>query len=138
MTDTFFKNEPEKQPDRLIPDLNDKTSNNKGKTDTDSGAFESEVDRMAAILSYIPFLCFIPLMNMRENKKIRFHARQGVMLFLIELVAVLFLIDGISNFVFKVILIAAVALSIAGIVFVLQGKDYHLPIISDLVDKTKL
>ncbi len=93
---------------------------------------------MAAILSYIPLLCFIPLLNMKDNKEARFHARQGVILFLIELVAVLFLVEGISDFVFKGILIVAVALSVVGIYFALQGKSYKLPIISDLADKTKL
>ena len=74
---------------------------------------------------------------MKENKEARLHARQGVILFLIELVAVLFLVDGISDFVFKAILIVAIALSIVGIYFALQGKSFRLPIIGDLADKTK-
>ena len=93
---------------------------------------------MAAIMAYIPLLCFVPLLSMKDNKEARFHARQGVLLFLIELVAVLFLIDAISDLVFKGILIGAVALSVAGIVFAIQGKNYRLPIIGDLADKAKL
>ena len=93
---------------------------------------------MAAIMSYIPFLCFLPLLNMKENKEAQFHARQGVMLFLIELLAVLFLIDGISKFVFQAILIVAAALSVAGVSFALQGKNYKVPVISYLVEKSKL
>jgi len=60
------------------------------------------------------------------------------MLFLIELLAALFLIDRISSFVFTGVLLVAAAFSVAGIVFALQGKNYRLPIISDLADKTKL
>ena len=93
---------------------------------------------MAAIMSYIPILCFIPLLNMKDNKEAHFHARQGVMLFLIEVLAIIFLIDGISRFVFKALLIVAVALSVVGIYFALQGKNYKLPIIGDFADKAKL
>ncbi|MCH7948754.1 MAG: hypothetical protein IIC66_13255 [candidate division Zixibacteria bacterium] len=93
---------------------------------------------MASIMAYIPFLCFVPLLNASSSKDVRFHARQGVILFIIELVAALFLIDQVSDFFFKVILIFAVALSVAGLVFAAQGKNYKLPIIGDFIDKTKL
>ena len=60
------------------------------------------------------------------------------MLFLIELLALLFLIDRIANFVFTAVLIVAVAFAIAGIYFALQGKNYRLPIVGDLAEKSKL
>ncbi len=101
-------------------------------------ASTEEDAKIAAIMAYVPFLCFIPLLNMRENKEAQFHARQGVILFLLELLAGLLLIDGIADFVFKAVLVAAVALSIAGVYFALQGKKLRLPVISDLADKTKL
>jgi uncharacterized membrane protein len=97
-----------------------------------------EESRLAALIAYIPFLCFIPLINMRENKSALFHARQGTILFLVELAAAVFLIDGISDFFFKAVLVAAVVMSAAGIYFALQGKNFRLPVIGDLADKTKL
>ena len=100
--------------------------------------FASDEARLAAIMSYIPFLCFFPLLRMRENPQARFHARQGVMLFLIELIAILFLVDGISDLIFKTVLIIAAAGSLAGIYFALKGENYRLPIISDLADRFKL
>jgi fumarate reductase subunit D len=100
--------------------------------------FQTDEGRLAAVMSYIPFLCFVPLLSMRHNEEARFHARQGVILFLIEALAVLFLFDRISDFVFTTILIVAVAFSIAGIYFGMQGRNYRLPIIGDLADKTKL
>lgn len=138
MSDSFFKNDPEEKPQNNIPELEqDVDGSQSGNSDKKDG-FASEEGRMAAVLAYIPFLCFIPLLNMKDNKEARFHARQGVMLFLIEIVGALFLIDGISDFVFKVILILAFALSVAGIIFAMQGKNYRLPIIGDLADKAKL
>jgi uncharacterized membrane protein len=132
MSGSFFDNEPREQPTGEIPPLNEDEATGAGES------FASEEGRLAAVMAYIPFLCFIPLMNMKQNKEARFHARQGVMLFLIELLAALFLIDQISDFVFTAILLAAAAFSVAGIVFALQGKNYRLPIISDLADKTNL
>lgn len=138
MADSFFKNEPSETPSGSIPNLDENAAESVEKPEAAQQGFQTEEGRLAAILSYIPLLCFIPLLNMKDNKEARFHARQGVILFLIELVAVLFLVDGISDFVFKGILIVAVALSVVGIYFALQGKSYKLPIISDLADKTKL
>jgi len=138
MTDSFFKNEPEEKPTGEIPQLDDSAAAGEKKTGGNGESFQSEEGRMAAIMSYIPILCFIPLLNMKENKEAHFHARQGVMLFLIEVLAIIFLIDGISKFVFKALLIVAVALSVVGIYFALQGKNYKLPIIGDFADKAKL
>lgn len=98
----------------------------------------NDESRLGALIAYIPFLCFIPLLNMRENKQALFHARQGTILFLIELLAAVLLVDKVSDFVFKAILVGAISLAAAGIYFAMQGKSMCLPIIGDLADKTKL
>ncbi|MCK4574507.1 MAG: hypothetical protein KAU36_09050 [candidate division Zixibacteria bacterium] len=138
MTESFFKDDSQDKSTGEIPDLNERTAAGEDQQPQGGEGFQSEEGRMAAVMSYIPILCFVPLLNMKDNKEARFHARQGVLLFLIELLAVIFLVDGISDFVFKAILIVAVALSVVGIYFALQGKNYKLPIIGDLVNKTKL
>lgn len=136
MADSFFKNEPDAKSSETIPELNESG----GQSQLDKLApnrFQTEEGRMAAILAYIPILCFVPLLNMKENPEAHFHARQGVILFLIELIAVIFLIDGISDLVFKGILMLALALSVAGIYFAFQGRNYRLPVIGDLAEKSK-
>jgi len=134
MTESFFQNHSSREPSGAIPDLEKETPG--GEKKKDSAA--TDETRLAAVMSYIPFLCFVPLLNMKDNEQARFHARQGVVLFLIELIAFLFLFDRVADFVFTAVLIVAVAFSIAGIYFALQGKNYRLPIISDLADKSKL
>jgi len=133
MSESFFDNQSEDKSTGEIPNLDD-AAGSRG----DEGAFRTDEGRLAAIMAYIPFLCFIPLLNMKHNEEARFHARQGVMLFLIELLALLFLVDRIANFVFTAVLIVAVAFAIAGIYFALQGKNYRLPIVGDLAEKSKL
>ena len=137
MADSFFPEEDVKAP---APEQAEDTASLSESSPQvqDDDDLNLEESRLAALIAYVPFLCFIPLLNMRENKAALFHARQGVILFLIELAAAVFLIDGISDFFFKAILVAAVALSAAGIYSALQGKKFRLPVIGDLADKTKL
>lgn len=134
MTESFFQNNSTQGPTGEIPELEKPRSPGAEP----KSSVENDEARLAAVMSYIPFLCFVPLLKMHDDEQARFHARQGVVLFLIELVAFLFLFDRVADFVFTAILIVAVAFSIAGVYFALQGKPYRLPIISDLADKSKL
>ena len=135
MTDSFFKDEGQGEQPAEIPELHE--AGNKSENQSGKEGFSTDEGRIAAIMAYIPILCFVPLLNMRENKEAMFHARQGVLLFIIELIALLFLIDGISDLVFKGVLLLAIALSVVGVYFAFQGKNYKLPIIGDLADKSK-
>lgn len=140
MTESFFRDtaDSDKTPnqDQPLGEIDNASARNREPEDPTL----VEEERIAAVLSYIPFLCFIPLVNIhwKENKEARFHARQGIMLFLVELVAVLMLIDDLGRFVFRAALVGAAALSVAGVYFALQGKKYRLPFVSDLADKMKL
>lgn len=137
MTDPFFKDESKQNPadSQATPGQDTKPPLN----ETGLGQNLPPDDRrMASILAYIPFLCFVPLISMSDNKEVRFHARQGVLLFIIELIAVFFLIDTVSDLFFKGILIVAISFSVAGLIFAIQGKMQKLPIIGDLIDKSKL
>ena len=138
MTESFFNNDPKQEPSNDIPNL-DSSETKQDRTDHGRGESLSTDDgRLAAVMAYIPFLCFVPLMTMKDNPEARFHARQGVILFVIELIAVVFLLPGVSDFIFKVVLVVAAGFAVAGIVFALQGKNYRLPFIGDLADRTKL
>lgn len=132
MSDSFFRNDPGEKPTNDIPEL-DAPLESRDNFEEEL----SEENRMAAIMSYIPLLCFIPLLNMPENKTARFHARQGVLLFVAELAALIMLVDGISHFIFKTILIVALGLSVVGLYFALKGKNYKLPFVGDIADKSK-
>jgi uncharacterized membrane protein len=133
MTDRFFKNQDDKAGRPEIPDL--ENAENFG---ADRTTYDKDRGVIAAVLAYIPFLCLIPLIQMRDNEQARFHSRQGFLLFLIELLAILFLIPGISGMVWKAVLILALGAAVAGIVFGIQGKKYRLPIIGDFADKMKI
>lgn len=136
MTDSFFPQENEVTP-QAEPAPGPEPVETKEEAPSDDLTDEG---RLAAILSYIPFLCFVPLMNInwKENEEARFHARQGIVLFVIEMLAVIMLVDDVAKFVFRVLLIVATSLAAAGIYFAVQGKRFRLPLISDIADKAKL
>lgn len=138
MTDSFFRDQTDQSAE--VPPEVTSLPKQVPPEKTESDQMLTDDSRLAAIISYIPFLCFIPLVNInwRENDEARFHARQGIILFIIELVAVVLLIDDLAKFVFKAVLIGAGALAAAGIYFAMQGKRIRLPLISDIADKAKL
>ncbi|MCK5127761.1 MAG: hypothetical protein KAR42_16010 [candidate division Zixibacteria bacterium] len=131
MSNSFFdheKHDDEFSGESGIPDLDNEK--------LDSGPAEDR--RMAAIMAYIPFLCFIPLIKMRDDPYAYFHARQGLVLFFIEIVALIFSFPHISQLFWVAILIACIGSALAGVWFAVQGKTYRLPIISNLADKIKI
>jgi len=130
--DSFFKDEKEAEK-RDIPGIDDSAEGS-----TKMAGLDHDRGVIAAILSYIPFLCLVPLIQMRDNEQARFHSRQGLVLFLVELLAALFLIPGLSSLIWKTILIVAIGASVAGIMFGLQGKMYRIPVIGDIADRLKL
>jgi fumarate reductase subunit D len=138
MTDSFFKHDHEtgQNSDTPVRDVDRDTIDSEFADNETSSSVEDV--RLASVMCYVPLLCFVPLLNMRDNKDIRFHARQGVILFMIEILAVLFLVDWVSRFVFKGVLILAAILSATAIYSTLQGKRFRLPIIGDIADKMKI
>ena len=96
---------------------------------------EIEEGRSAAILAYIPFLCFVPLLKWKDNRFAYGHARQGLALFIIELLTLILLIPGLAVLLVKVALTVAIVLALIGIAFVLQDKEWKIPYLGDWIDK---
>jgi fumarate reductase subunit D len=97
-----------------------------------------EEGRAAAILAYIPFLCFVPLIKMRDNPFALRHGKQGLLLFLTEVIAVFFTFDTISDLFWGMVLLLAACVAIVGIVYSVQGKEFTIPYIGKLADKLKI
>ena len=50
-----------------------------------------------SILSYVPILCLIPLIQDEGDAELRKHARQGVVLMLLEIIICILLIPGVTT-----------------------------------------
>lgn len=99
---------------------------------------EIEEGKAAALLAYVPFMCFVPLLKMRNNRFAYRHGKQGLVLFLIEVAAAIFYIPFISRNFWSFVLILALGLSFYGVLQVMQGKEWKVPFLGDWADKINL
>jgi fumarate reductase subunit D len=102
------------------------------------GGKRSEVDPVT-ILSYLGILCLVPLFTRKEDKFAQFHAKQGLVLLIGEVVTMA--ISWIPLFgasLASVLWIAWIGFSVIGIIYVVQGDKKKLPLIGDFADKIKL
>ncbi|MCX5712877.1 MAG: hypothetical protein NTY47_07465 [Candidatus Omnitrophica bacterium] len=89
-----------------------------------------------AVISYISFLCIITLLLKKENKFALFHAKQGlvifvaeVVVFIISIIPLLGLLLGMAGFVIFTVF------SVWGIIEAWQGKLKRLPLVAEFSDK---
>lgn len=87
-----------------------------------------------SILSYMGLLVLIPYFMAKEDPKVKFHIKQGIVLVAILLVTNLFSMTMFGMFGFiGLINFFVVILSIIGIINVFQGQEKPLPIVGSLV-----
>ena len=131
MSDSFF-----------IHGQSDDESSDRGNIPDLEGIVEeerpSEDRRMAAVMAYIPFLCVVPLIRMRNDKYAYFHARQGLVLFFLEIIAFIFSFPHLSQLFWTAIIIGCIGAAVAGIIFAIQGKMHRIPIIGDIADRIRM
>lgn len=89
-----------------------------------------------AILAYLWILCLIPLILKKDNRFALFHAKQGLVIFLAEIiigfVGVIPVLGWMILF-FGTLLFGI--LSLVGIVQVLMGQYFKMPVIGDIAEK---
>ena len=108
------------------------------QTDEEQKKKMIEEGKAAAILGYIPFMCFVPLIKMRDNPFAVKHGKQGLILFMVEIVAVIFLLPKISSLIWTAVIVLCLACAVAGIFFAVQGQEWKIPFIGDLGERFKV
>lgn len=94
-----------------------------------------EENKIVAALSYAWILCLVPLLAKRDSKFAQFHAKQGLVLFVIELLAsLLFWFPGFG----QLLMLALVVISVIAIIKVLNGEWWKIPYIYDWSKKINL
>lgn len=95
-----------------------------------------EEGRLPAILGYVPFLFFVPLFGARNNDFAVRHGKQAFALFIVEIVALIFLIDVVSEFFWTLVFIACLGLALVACVNAAQGKFWQIPYLSEITKNT--
>ena len=85
---------------------------------------DAEQNHYLAALSYLWILCLVPLLLKKNSKFCQFHARQGTVIFALEIIGTFFIMVPFFGQIYALILIIA---SVYGFLNAIQGKAYRLP-----------
>jgi uncharacterized membrane protein len=97
---------------------------------------EIQEGKVFALISYIFILCIAPLIFKKNNKFSLYHAKQGLVLFIIEVAAFIFGIIPLLGHVFLPIVIFICGIfSLWGMLQSLKGNYCRLPLVSYLASK---
>src|SRR6056297_1100984 len=81
-----------------------------------------ELNKAVAALSYVWILFLVPLLLKRKSEFSQFHAKQGMILFLISLLTIIPILGQILFFVLLII-------SVISIVKVINGEWWKIPFV---------
>ena len=100
---------------------------------------KKQESNLIAILSYFGLLFLIPMLVVKDDSFVQFHAKQGLVLFIFEAATAIFAAVPILGWLGAPILyIFWIVLSIIGIINVVNNKKEQLPIIGQLADRFKI
>jgi len=100
---------------------------------------EIQEGKFFAAVGYLSLLCFVPLLLKKGNRFAQFHGKQGLVLFILELAAsVLKAIPALGDVVFTLAFVVLGILSLVGIVKVLMGEYWEMPVVQEIAGKISL
>ncbi|MGK5094559.1 hypothetical protein WDW89_21420 [Deltaproteobacteria bacterium TL4] len=86
-----------------------------------------------AIMSYLGILCLIPVLLNEKDEYVYFHARQGLALWIWNVIAFFALyIPGIGQFFFGVSTFLIIIFSLIGLISVILTKAWKLPLVGNI------
>lgn len=104
----------------------------------DPASQDSEIRdaKFFAAIGYFMFLCFVPLVLKKNNAFAQFHGKQALVLFIMEMAAgVLKAVPALGELVFTVAFVLFGILSLVGVMKVLMGERWEMPVISELASR---
>lgn len=104
-------------------------------------SFDPEIQegKFFAAVGYVSLLCFVPLVLKKRNRFAQFHGKQGLVLFILEVAAsILKVIPALGDMVFTLAFVVLGILSLVGIMKVLMGEYWEMPVIHEIASKISL
>jgi len=100
---------------------------------------EIQEGKFFAIISYISFFCIITLVLKKDNKFALFHAKQGLVIFVLEVTAFILSIIPFLGWLIGIFGYALFLLvSLWGILQAAQGTCSRIPVITEISEKVIL
>lgn len=85
-----------------------------------------------AIMAYLWILCLVPLIMKRDNSFALFHAKQGLLLFVCSIFFAVFSMVPVLNIIGMIGDVCILVFSIMGILNVLVGRYWKVPLVGDI------
>ncbi len=109
-------------------------------------ANQSQTDKdnnVIAALSYVFVLCFVPLLLAKDSAYVQFHAKQGLVLFIVEvfvmiLASILVFIPIIGWLANIIMYLFVIIMAVMGFLQALQGKKWVMPLLGSYAKKLKI
>jgi len=108
------------------------THNTHGEHGESKHAASADGKKLFGILCYLGPLVILPLLTKSEDEFLKFHAKQGLVLLIIQIFLWFVLRPSLMWPlwpVYQIIYLGLVVLSIIGISNILQGKEKELPLV---------
>ena len=100
---------------------------------------EIQEGKFFAVVSYISFFCIIALVLKRDNKFAVYHAKQGLVLFVFEVVSFILSIIPLLGGLLRIFgTVIFMLVSLWGILQALMGNSCRIPVVSEIADKIVL
>lgn len=113
------------------------------KTDINDAIENLDESKVLAAIGYISILCFVPLILARDSKFAQFHAKQGLVLFIAELIAMF--VSAIVGWIpiigwLTVLAMYALLLAFAiiGLLKALAGEKWEMPVLGKYAKNLKV
>ncbi|MBI4100953.1 hypothetical protein HY441_00580 [Candidatus Microgenomates bacterium] len=96
-----------------------------------------EKNKVYAVLAYLGILVLVPLLTAKDSRFAKYHANQGLVLFIADIVVwlaywVLLFVSPFFVFFFWIVWLGILVLHIIGIVNAAQGQMKPLPIVGGI------
>jgi len=92
-----------------------------------------------AAIGYIGILCFVPLLLKKDSPYAQFHGKQGLVLFIAEVVIFFInIIPVLGQLVWLFASVLFLILSIFGLLKAWNGESWELPVLGEYAKKIKL
>ena len=93
---------------------------------------ESQENRLLAAISYLWIISLIMLLIKKDSKFIQFHAKQGLVIFIVAVISWFFLWIPVFGWLLN---LAIIVLVVVGFIKAYSGEYYKMPVISIFADK---
>jgi len=96
-------------------------------------------NKLLAAISYLGVLCLIPLLLKKDDKFVQFHAKQGLVLFIAEIVvSFINIIPFLGQMIWLFVSLAFLLISIIGLIKACQGEWWKIPFLYEYSQKINI